>query len=166
MQEMDQVDHILEQWQQERPDIDPSPMAVFGRLHRLSRLVGDHVQAAYAQHGLDRGEFDVLATLRRAGPPFELSPTALTASLMLTSGGMTARLDRLEDAGLIRRRPAARDRRRVVVTLTGTGRERVDAAVESGLRAEAAILEGLSSERRRQLVDALRDLLTHAVRSP
>nr|BFE87971.1 hypothetical protein GCM10020093_105720 [Planobispora longispora] len=101
----DPVDRIVAQWHRERPDLDASPMAVFGRIYRIARLMADRVAEIYQRYGIGRGEFDVLATLRRAGAPYTLSPKAMTATLMLTSGGMTGRLDRLERAGLIARTP-------------------------------------------------------------
>ena len=99
----DDVDRIVEQWARERPDLLTDAMAVFGRIYRLARIVGDQQEVVYSAFGINRGEFDVLATLRRSGAPFQLSPKALSASLMLTSGGMTGRLDRLERRGLITR---------------------------------------------------------------
>lgn len=101
----DPVDAIVEQWAAVRPDLDTAAMEVFGRIFRLSRAMGDRMEKAYAPLGLARGEFDVLATLRRAGEPYTLSPRELSATLMLTTGGMTGRLDKLERAGLLRRSP-------------------------------------------------------------
>ncbi|NTW41930.1 MAG: MarR family transcriptional regulator, partial [Cellulomonadaceae bacterium] len=101
----DGVDRIREQWAVERPELETEPMGIFGRVWRIARLAGEVMEDAYALHGITRADFDVLATLRRAGEPFTLSPSALTASLMLTSGGTTGRLDRLERAGLVRRAP-------------------------------------------------------------
>ncbi len=94
----DAVDLITAQWNRERPDLDTEPMAVFGRIYRLARAMGDRIEQVYGQFGIGRGEFDVLATLRRSGEPFSLSPTALADSLMLTTGGMTGRLDKLQKA--------------------------------------------------------------------
>src|SRR4029453_8932608 len=108
-----------------RPDLQTEAMAVFGRVYRIARLVGDQQEAVYATFGINRGDFDVLATLRRAGEPFRLPPKALTASLMLTSGGMTGRLDRLEKRGLVARSPDPTDRRGLTITLTPAGRELV-----------------------------------------
>lgn len=101
----DPVDAIIEQWAEVRPDLDTTAMEVFGRIYRLTRAVGDRVDKAYATLGIGRGEFDVLATLRRSGEPYTLSPRELSATLMLTTGGMTGRLDKLERAGLLRRSP-------------------------------------------------------------
>src|SRR5262245_39110731 len=101
----DDVDRIVAQWAVERPELQTEAMAVFGRIYRIARNVGDRQEVVYARHGINRGEFDVLATLRRAGHPYALSPTALCESMMLTSGGMTGRLDRLQRRGLIERAP-------------------------------------------------------------
>src|SRR4051794_28800292 len=117
----DPVDAIIEQWAEVRPDLDTAAMEVFGRIYRLSRAVGDRMDKAYATLGIGRGEFDVLATLRRSGEPYTLSPRQLSATLMLTTGGMTGRLDKLERAGLLRRSPDPHDRRGLHVTLTEKG---------------------------------------------
>lgn len=155
----DGVDRIVEQWAQERPELDTEAMAVFGRVFRLSAAVGEVMEATYQRLGLSRADFDVLATLRRAGGRFQLSPGALSASLMLTTGGMTGRLDRLERAGLITRTPAPTDRRSLLVTLTDEGRRRVDEAVAEGLAAQQRLLAGTSDKDRRRLDALLRDLL-------
>lgn len=156
MAETDGVDRIIAQWARERPDLDTVPMAVFGRIFRLSRMAGDHVERAYADYGIGRAEFDVLATLRRSGEPYQLSPGALAESMMLSSGGTTARLDRLEKAGLIERIPSATDRRSVLVRLTGRGREIIDDAVTAGLEEQRRLLSHMSPARVRQLSELLR----------
>ncbi len=104
-QPRDPVDAIVAQWAEVRPDLDTTAMEVFGRVNRLSRAIGERMDRAYARFGISRGEFDVLATLRRSGEPYALSPRQLSATLMLTTGGMTGRLDKLERAGLLRRSP-------------------------------------------------------------
>jgi DNA-binding MarR family transcriptional regulator len=114
----DAVDRIVEQWASERAELDTTAMEVFGRVIRLARLAGDEVGRVYDQHGIGRPEFDVLATLRRSGPPYQLSPGSLAAAMMMSSGGTTARLDRLEQRGLIRRSADPDDRRGVLVALT------------------------------------------------
>ncbi|WP_260728217.1 MarR family winged helix-turn-helix transcriptional regulator [Dactylosporangium roseum] len=159
---MDDVDRIVGQWARERPDLQTEAMAVFGRIYRLAKLVGDRQEKVYGGLGVNRGEFDVLATLRRAGEPFELAPKALSASLMLTTGGMTGRLDRLERAGLVTRSPDPSDRRGLVITLTDRGRELVDEAVGAGLAVQREVLERLPGPRRRQLDTLLRELLATA----
>ena len=155
----DGVDRIIEQWAAERPDLATEPMSVFGRIYRLARVSGDAVEKAYAAYGIGRAEFDVLATLRRSGEPFELSPGALAGSMMLSSGGTTARLDRLEKAGLVTRVPSPTDRRGVLVRLTGRGREIIDQAVAAGLAEQARLLSHMSPDRVRELATLLREAL-------
>ncbi|MFE9773108.1 MarR family winged helix-turn-helix transcriptional regulator [Streptomyces sp. NPDC005931] len=155
----DPVDAIIEQWAVVRPDLDTTAMEVFGRVYRLSRAMGDRMEKAYAGYGISRGEFDVLATLRRSGEPYTLSPRRLSATLMLTTGGMTGRLDKLERAGLLRRSPDPHDRRGLQVTLTDRGLDLIDEAVGAGLAVQAEALSALSEERAGQLADLLRDLL-------
>ncbi|UWP84967.1 MarR family transcriptional regulator [Dactylosporangium fulvum] len=159
---MDDIDRIVGQWARERPDLQTEAMAVFGRIYRLAKLVGDRQEKVYVGLGVNRGEFDVLAALRRAGDPFQLPPKALSASLMLTTGGMTGRLDRLERAGLVTRSPDPDDRRGLVITLTDPGRELVDEAVGAGLAVQREVLERLPEPSRRQLATLLRELLTAA----
>jgi DNA-binding MarR family transcriptional regulator len=158
----DDVDRIVAQWAQERPELQTEAMAVFGRVYRIARLVGDRQEAVYAAFGITRGDFDVLATLRRSGEPFRLAPKELTTSLMLTSGGMTGRLDRLERRGLVTRAPDPADRRGLTITLTPEGRTLVDEAVTAGLDAQREVLEQLPARSREQLSTLLRDLLAAA----
>lgn len=159
MTEHDGVDRILGQWATERPDLDTEAMGIFGRIFRLARAGGDATAAAYARSDLTRGDFDVLATLRRSGTDRPLSPSALSATLMLTSGGMTQRIDRLERAGLVRRSPDPADRRALRVSLTERGAQVVDRAVEDGLAAEQRLLAGIPPERLREVDAMLRELL-------
>ncbi|MFC5959835.1 MarR family winged helix-turn-helix transcriptional regulator [Streptomyces pratens] len=158
-QRKDPVDAIIEQWARERPDLDTAAMEVFGRVHRLSRAMGDRMDKAYAKYGISRGEFDVLATLRRSGEPHTLSPRQLSVTLMLTTGGMTGRLDKLERAGLLRRSPDPHDRRGLQVTLTEQGLRLADEAVGTGLALQTEALSALDRERVEQLADLLRELL-------
>ena len=125
----DHVDEILAQWRRERPDLDASPIGVFGRLSRADRLVDTALAEGIAGHGLQPGWFDLLAALRRQGPPFELNPTQLTEATLLSSGGTTKRLDRLADAGLIERLPDPHDRRGTLVRLTQHGKRVIDRAL-------------------------------------
>ncbi|MFC9337780.1 MarR family winged helix-turn-helix transcriptional regulator [Streptomyces sp. NPDC057020] len=156
----DAVDAIADQWAVVRPDLDTVPMAVFGRIYRLSNAMRGRVDKAYAPYGLALGEFDVLATLRRSGEPYTLSPRELTATLMITTGGMTGRLDKLEKAGLVTRSPDPHDRRGLRVTLTEQGRELVDQSVTAGLAQQREALEGaLDEEEAAQLAGLLRRLL-------
>src|SRR5690348_11607184 len=155
----DPVDAIIDQWAAVRPDLDSRAMEVFGRIYRLSRTMGDRMEKAYQPYGISRGEFDVLATLRRTGEPYTLSPRQLSATLMLTTGGMTGRLDKLEKAGLLRRSPDPHDRRGLQVTLTEKGLDVIDRAVGAGLAVQTAALSFLDDGQVGQLADLLRELL-------
>ncbi|RSS82021.1 MarR family winged helix-turn-helix transcriptional regulator [Streptomyces sp. WAC06614] len=154
----DAVDAITAQWYAVRPELDTAPMAVFGRIYRIGRAMEERMERAYAPHGISRGEFDVIATLRRSGEPYTLSPRQLSATLMLTTGGMTGRLDKLEKAGLLCRRPDPHDRRGLQVTLTERGLDVVDAAVVAGLEVQREALTGLSEEEAATLGALLRKL--------
>jgi DNA-binding MarR family transcriptional regulator len=155
----DEVDDLVAAWQAERPDLDVRPMQVLSRITRLARHLDRERRAAFAAHDLESWEFDVLAALRRQGPPYELSPGALLRATLVTSGTMTNRIDRLEQAGLVRRDPDPQDKRGVLVTLTAAGRSRVDDALADLLHAEQALLASLPVERRGALADLLRVLL-------
>jgi DNA-binding MarR family transcriptional regulator len=155
----DGVDTIIEQWRAARPDLDPSPMGVIGRVSRLARELEARLEPVYRQHGLEPGWHDVLATLRRQGPPFAVRPSDLTGTLMLTSSGTTKRLDKLEDAGLIARGPDPDDRRAILITLTAKGKELIDGVTAAHLANEASLLEGLSAAEQRDLAALLRKLL-------
>ncbi|MFG3143522.1 MarR family winged helix-turn-helix transcriptional regulator [Streptomyces sp. NPDC048243] len=155
----DPVDAIIEQWAAVRPDLDTAAMEVFGRVFRISRALGDRMEKAYARYGISRGEFDVLATLRRSDAPYTLSPRQLSATLMLTTGGMTGRLDKLERAGLLRRSPDPHDRRGLQVTLTAEGLRLIDEAVGTGLAVQTAALAALDGDQATQLAALLRPLL-------
>jgi len=156
--ERDGVDLILEQWRRERPELDPSPIGVVGRISRLARELEQRLEPVYREHGLEAGWHDVLATLRRSGPPYRLRPTEFTGALMLTSSGTTKRLDRLEQAGLITRGPDPEDRRGTLITLTGAGRRLVDATTQAHLENERRLLSALTDQEREQLADLLRKL--------
>lgn len=157
--EKDAVDAITDQWYAVRPELDTAPMAVFGRIYRIARAMGDAMERTYARFGVSRGEFDVVATLRRSGAPYTLSPRQLSATLMLTTGGMTGRLDKLEKAGLLRRSPDPHDRRGLQVTITDRGLALIDEAVGAGLEVQRAALRGLSEEETAVLTGLLRKLL-------
>jgi DNA-binding MarR family transcriptional regulator len=157
--EHDSVDDIIGQWRRERPDLDPTPMGIIGRLSRLALHLDQVIEREHQLFGLTRGEFDVLATLRRAGPPYQLTPTALFRSLMLSSGAMTNRIDRLEQAGWVRRCPDPLDRRGTLVQLSSAGEALINRAVEAHLENERRILAVLDPEQRAQLEALLRQLL-------
>jgi DNA-binding MarR family transcriptional regulator len=158
-QAQDEVDDLVTAWQAERPDLDVQPLQVLSRVSRLARHLDRARRAAFADHGLEPWEFDVLAALRRQGTPYELSPGALLRTTLVTSGTMTNRVDRLEEAGLVRRRPDPQDKRGVLVTLTAAGAAQVDAALADLLEAEQALLAGLPESSRHTLADLLRILL-------
>ncbi|MCF3100800.1 MarR family transcriptional regulator [Streptomyces roseoverticillatus] len=155
----DHVDQVLAQWAVRRPDLDVSPMAVIGRLSRLSRLVDAELRRTFAAHGLDSASFDVLATLRRSDPPHSLTPAELMRSSMVTSGAITQRLDRLEARGLVSRSPSASDGRSVVVALTGAGRDLIDEALPDHVATEARLLSALTEGERDALATVLGTLL-------
>ncbi len=154
------MDLILAQWSRERPDVDVTALGIMGRLFRAAQLADARLAEGIAQHDLQPGWFDLLAALRRAGKPFELNPTQLMATTMLSSGGMTKRLDRLEDAGLVERRPDPSDRRGTLVGLTRKGQAIVDAALVTHVGNEDLLLEPLSASERLTLDALLRKLLT------
>jgi DNA-binding MarR family transcriptional regulator len=155
----DHLDGILAQWRRERPDVDVTALGIMGRLFRAVQLADAELTAGIAEHELQPGWFDLLAALRRAGRPFELNPTQLMAATMLSSGGMTKRLDRLEDAGLVERRPDPSDRRGTLVGLTRRGQAVVDAALATHVSNEERLLQALSASERRTLDALLRKLL-------
>src|SRR5690242_7735857 len=108
---LDRVAHIQAEWRRERPDVDTTPQGVIGRLHRLAARLSEELCIVYARYGLSEGEFDVLCALRRAGEPYERAPGELAAHTMVTTGAMTKRIDRLEQAGLVTRRRRDSDQR-------------------------------------------------------
>lgn len=156
----DVVDRIIRQWNRERSDVDASPLEVVGRVSRLSRLVDKVVGENFAKHGIEAWMFDVLATLRRSGKPFELAAGSLVRQTMVTTGAMTNRIDRLEQRGLVER-VAAQDRRKVIVRLTPDGRDLVDAVVVTHMEIEQEILGPLSDRQRTDLAKHLRAILLH-----
>jgi DNA-binding MarR family transcriptional regulator len=158
MPERDGVDAILEQWRRERPELDHSPIGVIGRISRLARELEQRLEPVYAAHGLEPGWHDVLATLRRTGPPYRLRPTDFANALMLTTSGTTKRLDRLEQAGLIERAPDPADRRGILITLTPAGRELIDRVTEDHLANERRLLAALTDAEQRELAGLLRRL--------
>jgi DNA-binding MarR family transcriptional regulator len=155
----DEVDELITAWRRQRPDLDVAPLQVLSRVSRLARHLDIARRSAFAAHGLESWEFDVLSALRRAGPPFQLTPGALLRATLVTSGTMTNRIDRLASAGLVYREPDPSDRRGVLVTLSERGRSVVDAALTDLLDREQALLAVLSDDQRRLLADLLRTLL-------
>jgi DNA-binding MarR family transcriptional regulator len=155
----DHVDRIVEAWQRERPDLDVTALALLARLFRTVQLADAALGQPLAAHGLQPGWFDVLAALRRAGEPYALTPTQLLRTMMLSSGGMTKRLDRLADAGLVERRPDPNDRRGTLVKLTDRGKATIDALLPVHLTNEQQLLAPLSPAQQRTLDELLRSLL-------
>jgi DNA-binding MarR family transcriptional regulator len=151
----DQVDLILDDWRRERPDIDPSPMGVFGRITRVYGRAHRRLEALLSHYDLTPASFDVLANLRRAGPPYRRTPSELASSSMLTSGALTGRLDRLEHQGLIAREPAPADRRVMYARLTDEGLRMIDEVITAHVDQEEQMLAGLSVTQRRTLASAL-----------
>jgi DNA-binding MarR family transcriptional regulator len=159
--EPDKLDLLVEQWRDQRPDIRPDAMATIGRVLALADEIERRLSQAAAEHGLDRGQGDVLFTLRRSGSPYRLSPSRLTESLLVTSGTMTNRIDRLEVAGLIERRPNPDDRRGMDVQLTRKGLRLVDRVIPDHVANEEGMLEPLSEVERDRLDRTMRKLLRH-----
>ena len=155
----DEVDRIVAAWRRERPDLDVSPLEVLSRVSRLARHLDRARRAAFADHGLEPWEFDVLSALRRAGPPYQLSPGQLGTQTLVTSGTVTNRIDRLAGREWVERRPDPTDRRGVLVTLTPSGRDLVDAALADLLERERALLAGLPERDASTLADLLRVLV-------
>jgi DNA-binding MarR family transcriptional regulator len=154
----DAVDAIVAAWNRERPDLDAGPMGVVGRISRLSRVLDKELKDFFAGYGLEFWEFDVLATLRRSGAPYELSAGALLKSAMVTSGAITNRVDRLEAKGLLERVRDPDDRRGVRVRLTDVGLELIDRLVPAHLANEERLLAVLPKEDREALMALLRTL--------
>ncbi|HST67914.1 MAG TPA: MarR family transcriptional regulator [Mycobacteriales bacterium] len=162
----DETDGLIEAWQRERPDLDVAPLAVLSRVTRLARHLDRERRAAFAEHGLEAYEFDVLTALRRAGPPYELTPGRLVRETLVGSGTMTNRLDRLEARGLLERRPDPEDGRARRIRLTDHGRDRADAAIADLLERERRLLAALSERDRSTLAALLRTVLGNFEGSP
>ena len=159
MAKSDEVDALVAAWQRERPDLDVTPMHVLSRVTRLARHLDLARREAFAAHDLEAGEFDVLAALRRAGKPYELTPSQLIAANLVTSGTMTNRIDRLEQKNLVTRKPDPNDGRGVLVKLTTVGQNAVDAALTDLPERERILLAGISKSERNQLADVLREIV-------
>jgi DNA-binding MarR family transcriptional regulator len=153
----DQLDRMLDQWRQERPEIDAEGMALVPRVMRLAHLYEAEMQRVSRSFGLKPGWLDVLSALRRIGPPFRMSATELARWVLLSSGGMTNRVDRMEQAGLIRRQPDPSDRRGVLVELTPPGRELIDAAIDAHLGLYGNLVSrALTKAEQRAFIELLR----------
>ena len=155
----DEVDRIVDAWQQERPDLDVAPLQVLSRVSRLARHLDIARREAFAANDLEPGEFDVLAALRRAGKPYALSPSTLISQNLVTSGTMTNRIDRLESKNLVARMPDPKDGRGVLVQLTQSGKSAVDRALDELLAREKSLLATVSKADREKLANVLRDIV-------
>ena len=155
----DRIDEILLQWKRERPDLDTRAMGLVGRIQRAAGALRPRLDETHEESGLQGESFDVLASLRRSGAPYQLSPTQLYREMMLTSGAMTNRIDRLEEAGLVSRRPDPNDRRGTLVRLTRKGRALIDDATTRHVANEGRLVSALSISEQQQLSDLLRKLL-------
>ena len=158
MQRRDHVQHVLEQWRREAPELDRSPFGVVGRISRLAQLLQAELEPVFAAYGVNGGEFDVLAALRRAGWPYRLTPTELSTALIVTSGGMTKRLNALEGRRLISREPDPRDGRSTAVSLTLAGKRLVEAILPDHAANEQRLLSELSTKARTELAHLLETL--------
>ncbi|BAU40808.1 MarR family winged helix-turn-helix transcriptional regulator [Leptolyngbya sp. O-77] len=164
--EQDRLDHILRQWQREAPQLNAAPLAVVGRMLRIARLLEKHRETVLADYGLNVWSFDVLATLRRQGPPYQLKPTDLYSLLMLSSGAVTNRIDRLEQDGIVTRLRDPGDRRGVIVQLTDKGIQLSDQVMPVLFEKEQAILVQFATEQECEtLVRLLRQFLLSLERS-
>lgn len=157
---MDRAAMAAEQWTRERPELDTGPMVLLGRLGEAALLIArDRINPLFADFGLQPGEFDVLATLRRSGAPYALTPTALYEAAMISSGSMTNRIDRLESARLVERRANPADKRGTLVALTSEGLALIDRAVEAHVANLQSIVSGLDERERDQLAGLLGKLI-------
>jgi len=154
----DTVDLMLDQWHRERPDLDVAATGILGRISRLAVLVEREMDKVFKPQGLTSADFIVLAALRRSGQPYQLTPKALTSAMMVTSGGTTKRLDRLETRGLIRREPDPSDRRGTLVTLTDHGLATIDTIETEHVANEKQLIADLSPKQRETLANLLREL--------
>lgn len=155
----DSIDTIITQWRNEKIEADLLPMAILGRLAKLGKYIDNDILHCHDQYNLRQGEFDVLATLRRSGKPYSLTPSELYQSMMLTSGAMTSRLDRLETKGFIRREHSKSDRRSVQVILTAEGKNKVDAVLQAHINTQHDLLKGVNQQDREKLAELLKHWL-------
>jgi DNA-binding MarR family transcriptional regulator len=155
----DSIDRIRAQWQVARPELDTRPLQIVGRILRIEFIAGARIRRVLQRHGIDWGGFDVLATLRRSGTPYRMTPTALYRELVLSSGAMTNRLDVLARTGLVQRQPDPNDRRGTLIELTKEGKALLDGALEAHLQGEAQMIAHLSRDEQKCLADLLQKLL-------
>jgi len=164
---MDRAAFAVEQWRKQRPELDTSGMLLLGRLGEAAQLIArDHLNPLFARYGLQPGEFDVLATLRRSGAPYRLTPTVLYEAAMISSGSMTNRLDRLEKQGLVQRVPNPEDGRGTLVELSDAGLALIDEAVGAHVENQRQVLCALSGAEQEQLAGLLEKLLANLPEPP
>ncbi|GEK10109.1 MarR family winged helix-turn-helix transcriptional regulator [Pseudoalteromonas peptidolytica] len=156
---MDAIDRVQEQWAREKPHLETTPMAIMGRLVRIAKHMEAEVEKLHKRYGLNLGEFDVLATLRRSGEPFRLTPSELFKTMLLTSGAMTNRLDKLAAKGLIKREHCKEDRRSVTVELTAEGLSLIEKLIEPHIALQAQLVQELKPEQRVLLNELLKGWL-------
>lgn len=154
----DHVGWVHSQWAREMPEVDLEGSRILGRARRITLVSREKIEAVFARHRLDTGEFDVLATLRRSGAPFALRPTELYRAMMISSGGLTDRLDRLAAKGLVRRRESEEDKRSLLVELTAKGRACIEAAFREDMAVENELVAGLTAAERNELARLLEKL--------
>ncbi|WP_018690121.1 MarR family winged helix-turn-helix transcriptional regulator [Ahrensia kielensis] len=143
---MDEVDLIIAQWAKQRPELNTRPMALIGRLMRVSHVLAAEMGKTFAKHNMNGPSFDVLATLLRTGPPHALSPNDLLATMMITSGTMTNRIDRLEQAGLVKRIQNQNDKRSVLIALTEQGKTLIEKTVTAHVETQEKLVSPLTDE--------------------
>ncbi|MBB6485360.1 MarR family winged helix-turn-helix transcriptional regulator [Rhizobium lusitanum] len=156
---MDRIDKILAQWRRERPDLDTTAMGLFGRIRNLTLHLSREMEKTFARFDLNSANFDMLATLRRSGEPYTLSPSDLMETMMVTSGTMTNRIDQLEKAGLVARSQNPNDGRSFLISLTPKGFELIDSAVTAHVETQMRLVSTLSPEERTALDGLLRGYL-------
>ncbi len=156
---MDRIDKILDQWRRERPDLDTTAMGLFGRMRNLTLHLSREMEKTFGRFDLNSANFDMLATLRRSGEPYTLSPSDLMDTMMVSSGTMTNRIDQLEKAGLVARSQNPNDGRSFLISLTPEGFKLIDAAVTAHVETQARLVSSLSQEERTALDDLLRNYL-------
>ncbi len=157
---MDRIDKVVNQWQRERPDLDVSSMGLIGRVRNIDLHLTREMEKVFTEFGLNVSSFDVLATLRRTGHPYRLSPGEMLATLMVTSGTMTNRIDQLEKAGLVLREPNPADGRGFLISLTDKGLALIDRAIEFHVKNQERLVAGLTTEQQQRLNQLLSQFLT------
>ena len=157
--QLDEIDRVRKQWKREQPDLDTSSMETIGRTLRLQFLFSVRMRRVLSRYDIDPGGFDMLATLRRSGPPYRMTPTRLYKDLVITSGAVTHRMDALEKAGLLERRTDPQDRRSMLACLTAKGRHVIDAAMRDHLAAEAELTDCLTQQEHKTLAQLLKRIL-------